>query len=125
MLSSVLGICKSCPLVAAGCTVDKYQKLSLFHCMHLCRGSVPTSNIIRVSNFSSLEHSAQEWVHVKGQRSSPSSVLKLLLRLLSLDALGEAADSSGSAPNGDSASSIKSSSSRCSSFNVALKKSVK
>lgn len=60
-----------------------------------------------------------------GQRSSLSSVLKLLLRLLPFEGLGEVAESSGSVPNGDSASSMRSSSSRCSSFRVALKKSVK
>lgn len=60
-----------------------------------------------------------------GQRSSLSSVLKLLLRLLPLEGLGEVAESSGSVPNGDSASSMRSSSRRCSSFRVALKKSVK
>lgn len=59
-------------------------------------------------------------------KSSPPAELKLLLRLLSLDAApGEPADKSGSAPKGERASSIRISSSLCSSFSVALKKSVK
>lgn len=59
-------------------------------------------------------------------RSSPSAELKLLLRLLSLEAApGEPAERSGSAPNGESGSSIRISSSRCSSLSVELKKSVK
>lgn len=57
-------------------------------------------------------------------RSSPSAELKLLLRLLSLEAApGEPAERSGSAPNGESGSSIRISSSRRSSLGV--KKSVK
>ena len=59
-------------------------------------------------------------------RSSPSAELKLLRRLLSLDAApGEPAERSGSVPKGESGSSIRISSSRCSSLSVALKKSVK
>lgn len=53
-------------------------------------------------------------------------MLKLLLLLLSFDAAGDVEDKSGSAPNGDTVSSSKISSSRCSSFKAALKdKSVK
>lgn len=59
-------------------------------------------------------------------RSSPSAELKLVLRLLSLEAApGEPAERSGSAPNGESGSSIRISSRRCSSLSVELKKSVK
>lgn len=59
-------------------------------------------------------------------RSSFSAELKLLLRLLSLEAApGEPAERSGSVPNGESGLSIRISSSRCSSLSVELKKSVK
>jgi len=59
-----------------------------------------------------------------GQRSSASSELKLLLRLLPLDAAGDPAERSGSVPKGERGSSIRISSSRCSSFKVLQKKSV-
>lgn len=52
-------------------------------------------------------------------------MLKLERRLEPLEASGEPADRSGSVPNGESGSSMRISSSRCSSFSVALKKSVK
>lgn len=60
-----------------------------------------------------------------GQSSSASSELKLLLRLLPLDAAGDPAERSGSVPKGERGSSIRISSSRCSSFKVLQKKSVK
>lgn len=66
------------------------------------------------------------WQRGQPYRSSPSAELKLLLRLLSLEAApGEPAERSGSVPKGESGSSIRISSSRCSSLSVALKKSVK
>lgn len=63
--------------------------------------------------------------HLDGQSSSASSELKLLWQLLPLDAVGDPAERSGSVPKGERGSSIRILSSRCSSFKVLQKKSVK